>query len=357
MMGCRSKDGTQRRDARVSSSWSKRILCLAPILLAGLGPVSGYAQEPFRGKQVRLIVGAPPGGGYDAYARLLGNHIGRHIPGNPVVIVQNMPGAASITLVNHLVNAAPRDGGTIGAVLNLTGTFPMLFPTHAKFDARDLNWIGSMLRETGIALARTDAKIKDLRDATNKEVVVAGSTGATNSFPSFSNAFAGTKFKIVLGYPGTRDGMLAVERKEVDALVGITYASVKATSAEALQDGKINLFIQFGLRRHPDLPGVSWIFDHARTDDDKAAMELMFSPQEFGRPFVLPPAVTADTIKMMRSAFDSTMTDPNFLDEAARRKMDIDPVTGIDIATMVAKLAKTPPHIVNSVRALVGDVP
>ena len=327
------------------------------LLLLGLSALACNAQEALNNKQIRIIVGAPPGGGYDAYARLLASHIGRQLPGHPNVIVQNMPGAASITLVNHLVSAAPRDGTSIGAVFNLTGTFPMLFPDHAKFDARELSWIGSMLRETGIALARADAKLNNLLDATKKEVLVAGSTGATNSFPSFSNAFTGTKFKIILGYPGTRDGMLAVERKEVDGLIGITYASVKATAADALREGKINLFIQYGLRRHPELPQISWIFDHAKTGDDRAAMELMFGPQEFGRPFTLPPSVPTRIVDMMRIAFDATMKDGDFLEDAAKRKLDIDPISGAEIAKMVTHLASTPPHVAKRVRAIVGDVP
>lgn len=319
-------------------------------------PDAAHAQD-FKGKQIRLLIGAPPGGGYDAYARLLAFHMGRHVPGQPVFVVQNMPGAASITLVNHLVSAAPKDGTAMGAVFNLVATNPLLFPAHAKYDARELIWLGSILRENYVGVVRGDAGVASLGDVLNREVVTAGSTGATNSFPSFANSILGTKFKVIVGYPGTRDGMLAVERKEVDALVGTTFASVQATAQDQLSSGAIRFFVQFGVKKHPQMPKVSWIYDFAKNDDQRAAMDLMFGAQEFGRPYVLPPGVPEPVVKAMRGAFDATMTDKIFLDDAAKRKLDIEPVPGVDIAPLIDKLYRTPPHVIARVKEIVGDVP
>jgi len=283
--------------------------------------------------------------------------MGRHVPGQPVFVVQNMPGAASITLVNHLVSAAPKDGTAMGAVFNLVATNPLLFPAHAKYDARELIWLGSILRENYVGVVRGDAGVASLGDVLNREVVTAGSTGATNSFPSFANSILGTKFKVIVGYPGTRDGMLAVERKEVDALVGTTFASVQATAQDQLSSGAIRFFVQFGVKKHPQMPKVSWIYDFAKNDDQRAAMDLMFGAQEFGRPYVLPPGVPEPVVKAMRGAFDATMTDKIFLDDAAKRKLDIEPVPGVDIAPLIDKLYRTPPHVIARVKEIVGDVP
>ncbi|MFN3889601.1 MAG: Bug family tripartite tricarboxylate transporter substrate binding protein [Beijerinckiaceae bacterium] len=336
--------------------FTKRAGLIAFAFATLMSPSISSAQD-FKGKQIRLLIGAPPGGGYDAYARLLAQHMGRHVSGQPAFVVQNMPGAASITLVNHLVSAAPKDGTAMGAVFNLVATNPLLFPAHAKYDARELNWVGSILRETYVGVVRGDAGVTSLADVLKREVVTAGSTGATNSFPSFANSILGTKFKVIVGYPGTRDGMLAVERKEVDALVGTTYASVQATAQDQLSSGAIRFFVQFGVQKHPEMPKVSWIFDFAQTPDQRAAMDLMFGAQEFGRPYVLPPGVPAPVVEAMRAAFDATMTDKVFLEDAARRKLDIEPVPGVDIAPLIAKLYQTPPHVIARVKEIVGDVP
>ena len=334
----------------------KQVIAICGLLSTLTVGMPVVAQD-FQGKQIKLMVGAPPGGGYDAYARLLAQHMGRNIPGQPTFVVQNMPGAASISLVNHLMTAAPRDGTVIGAVFNLVATNPLLFPAHAKYDSRELTWIGSTLRETYVGIARGDAFVSSLADVMNKEVVVAGSTGATNSFPSFANAVLGTKFKVIVGYPGTRDGMLAVERKEVNGLVGTTYASVQATAKHDITSGAIKYFVQFGVRKHPDIPNVSWIYDYAKTPDQRSAMDLMFAAQEFGRPYILPPGVPAPVVAMLRDAFDKTMKEERFLADAGRLSLDIDPLQGKDIAPLIEKIYRTPQHVIDSVKLIVGDVP
>src|SRR3954453_14614580 len=200
------------------------------------------AQEPyFKDEQIRLIVGSAPGGGYDAYGRLLATHIRRHIPGNPTVIVQNMPGAGSLVLANYLYNVAPKDGTAFGAVNALLATDPLMYPERVKFDPRQFRWRGSALKENHVGLTWHTSPVQSFDDLFNKELIVAGTGGATNLYPVLTNAILGTKIKMIPGYQGTKQGMLAMERGEVGGNVGITWASLKATNTSWLQEDKIRV--------------------------------------------------------------------------------------------------------------------
>jgi hypothetical protein len=231
-------------------------LLLAAFVLA-IGPA--LAAEPaasFRGKTVRIIVGTSAGGGFDAYARLVASHLGRHIAGNPSVIVQNMAGAGSLIAANYIANVAPKDGTVIGAINPTIVTDSLFYPDRFRFDPGKVKWIGSALRETHVATAWHLAPVQSFDQVFQREFVVAGAGGTSTTYPVLLNGVLGTRFKVVSGYAGTAEGNLAMERREVDGNGGITWASVKATQAQALRSNQLRILVQFGLARHKELPVV-----------------------------------------------------------------------------------------------------
>jgi tripartite-type tricarboxylate transporter receptor subunit TctC len=331
-------------------------MALATALISGAATAAASAEETsFKGKQVTLFVGTTAGGGYDTFTRTIGPHFRRHLPGQPNVVVQNMPGAGSVVLANHLYNIAPKDGTAIGNVNPQIVIEPLMRPGRVKYDPTKMAWIGSALRETHVSIAWYTTPIKTFDDLFQHELLVAGTGGATDTFPTFVNGLLGTKFKIIDGYPGMKEGMLAMERGEVHGNGGITWASAKATIGEWLLQKKVRVFVQYGLVKHPELSDVPWIYDYAKTADDRAAMNMVFARQEYGRPYVAPPGLAPATVETLRRAFDATMKDPEFLADAEKRKLDIDPITGERAQEIIADLFKTPPAVVERVKAILGD--
>lgn len=341
------------------AAWRVRfaMVCGAAALATGFGaPASAQDQAiPWKSKPIQMIVGSAPGGGYDAFARTVAPHIGRHLPGQPAIVIQNMPGAGSLLATNHLYNVAPRDGTVIAGLNPQLATEPLVRPDRAKYDPRKLGWIGSTLRETHVALAWHDSPIKTFDDVFKHELIVAGSGGATDTFPNFLNTLLQTKFKVVSGYKGTREGMLAMERGEATGNGGTTWASLKATQGQWLKEGKVRVILQYGLSKHPELSNVPWIYDYAKTLDDKAAMNLVFARQEFGRPYAGPPGLPPAILALFRKAFDETMKDPAFLAEAEKRKLDLDPITGDEIQKLVDELYTAPPSVVERVKDILAQ--
>jgi|RhiMethySRZTD1v2_1073278.scaffolds.fasta_scaffold215794_2 tripartite-type tricarboxylate transporter receptor subunit TctC len=323
-------------------------------VLALLQPAQAQ-EDYFKDKTVRIIVGSAPGGGYDAYARVVGDHLRKHLPGSPQIVIQNMPGAGSLVAMNHIANVAAKDGTVIGAINAAMTTQPLIKPDSAKFDPRKMNWIGSTLREYHIGLVRANSPVKTIEDAQKIEIPVAGTGGSTSTYPTIANAILNTKFKTIQGYQGTAQGMLAMERGEVDGVMGITWASIKATQAAALRDGKIRLLTQFGVRKHPELPNIPLVLDSAKTEEDKAALRLVFSSQEVGRPWVVPEGVPPNVVAMLRKGFDDTMNDPEFKADAEKRKLDLDPTSGKDLQQVVEDIFKTPPAVVERVKPFLQE--
>jgi tripartite-type tricarboxylate transporter receptor subunit TctC len=335
-------------------NWRSRYILFSALL--AFIPSAEAQEEPFfKDKTIRIIVGSAPGGGYDAYARLVGDHMRRHIPGNPQIVIQNMPGAGSLVAMNHIANVAAKDGTVIGAINAAMTTQPLIKPETAKFDPRKMNWIGSTLREYHIGLLRANSPVKTIEDAQRVEIPVAGTGGSTSTYPTIANAILNTKFKTIQGYQGTAQGMLAMERGEVDGVMGITWASIKATQAAALRDGKIRLMTQFGVRKHPELPNIPLVLDSAKTPEDKAALRLVFSSQDVGRPWVAPDGVPEKTVAILRKAFDDTMNDAEFKADAAKRKLDLDPTTGKELQQVVEDIFKTPPAVVERVKPFLQE--
>lgn len=340
---------------RAIAPWNV-LLALGAMIVAAVPPAAAQPVESFyKGQTLHLIVGSAVGGGYDAYARLMAEHMSKYIPGNPTIVVQNMPGAGSLVATNYIANVAPKDGTVIGAINPLMATAALLNPEHSKFDPRKINWIGALIRETHVGVVRASSPVKTLDDARQHEVLVSGTGGSTDTYPVVMNALLKTKFKVVSGYAGTAQGLLAVERGEVDGNVGITWNSLKATQAAALRDGKLRVFAQFGLKKDKELPNTSSAFDYAKTPETRAGLRLLFSIQEMGRPFIAPAGVPAPVLAALRKAFDDTVNDPAFRADAVKRHLDVDATSGAEIQSIIEEIYKTPPGVVAQLRTLLQN--
>ena len=306
----------------------------------------------YSGKTLRIIVGIGVGSGYDINARALARHIGAHIPGHPNVIVQNQPGAGSLTMTNQLYASGPFDGTVIGAPFNGLPTTPLLAPAGARFEATKLNWIGSTNRETNILYAWHDSPFLSLDDLYSKQMIVgAQAPGSTQyDYPVLANHLFAMKFKVITGYESTPKIHLAMERGEVHGTLA-NWSTMKAIAADWIRDRKIRMLAQFGLKPHPELANVPMFLDVAKTEVDRQALVLAVARLEFGRPFFMPPNVPAERVKAMRGAFDATMADKEFLAEAEKLKIDVDPLTGEQVSDLIGQLYRTPADVVARVRA------
>jgi tripartite-type tricarboxylate transporter receptor subunit TctC len=313
------------------------------------GASAANAADVYQGRQIRLIVSTPPSGAYDIYARMLAPIMAAHIPGKPAIYVENMGGSAGMQASNYLANSAPKDGTVIGAVQNNIPTAPILSPEIAKFDASAFQWIGSVTSDPFIGYVWKDSKLQTYEEAKAKEFIMGAP--AVRSFSGqmalISNRLFGTKFKLVIGYPGSNDVKLAMERGEIDGTFGNSWNSVKTQAADWVRDHKIRIITQFGLTPHPDLAGVPMFIDQAKTPDDRALLELLAIQQVFAKPYLAPPGVPADRVAILRTAFIDAVKDPAFLGAMKKANLDVlDPLSGEEVAALVAKAARTPPAIV-----------
>jgi tripartite-type tricarboxylate transporter receptor subunit TctC len=321
--------------------------------------LSAQAQTPaefYKGKSIDLYVGYSAGGGYDVYARSLARHMGRFVPGNPTIVPKNMPGAGSLLLANWLYNVAPRDGTAFGIIGRGTGFDPLLGSTKAQFDASKFNWLGSMNDEVSVCVAWHTSGITTLQQVMQTELTVGGSGPAadTDQFPKVLNATIGTKFKVVTGYPGGNDVDLAMERGEVMGRCGWSWSSVIATHKSWIDDGKINVLVQLSLGKHPDLPDVPLVMDLARNSEEKQIFKLIFARQPMGRPFLAPPGIPPDRVAALRKAFMDTLKDKEFLAEAEKAKLEINPVAGGAVQNIVQEVYQTPKALASKAADMVN---
>lgn len=337
----------------------KRLYTVAVLtILVGLmaGPaLAQSAEEFFKGKTLRMLIGYGPGTGDDLYARTLGRHLDRHIPGKPQIVPQNMPGAAGMTMLNHLYNAAPRDGTTIGLIRRNLLAEPLFGTDQAKFEADKFTWLGSMSQETALCSTWHTSGVKSLDDAKAREVLV-GSTGQASGsyqFPVLLNALFGTKFKPLLGYPDSGSIGLAMERGELQGYCSFTYGAIKSARPQWLSENQINVLAQLTTKKHPDLPKVPLIMDLTNDALAKQAMTLVFADQEIGRPVAGPPDVPKERVDALKAAFMATMKDPAFLDDAKRSGMEIDgPIDGPAVAAVLKAIYASPKAAVDKVLAI-----
>jgi tripartite-type tricarboxylate transporter receptor subunit TctC len=320
-------------------------------------PATAWAQSPaefYKGKNVDVMVGYSAGGGYDVYARMLARYMGKHIPGNPTMVVKNMDGAGSLRLANALYNAMPKDGTVFGTIARGGAFDPLLGNKAAQFDASKFSWIGSANDEVSVCVAWHTSGVTKIEDTFEKELVVGGTgpSADTDQFPRIVNGVLGTKMKIVTGYPGGNDVSLAMERGEVQGRCGWSWSSVIATRKDWYDGKKVNVLVQLALQKHEDLPNVPLILDLAKTPEQKQILTLVFARQALGRPFVAPPGVPADRLAALRKAFMDTMKDPEFLAEAEKAKLEITPVSGEAVQKIVEDAYKVDPAIAKKTEEL-----
>jgi tripartite-type tricarboxylate transporter receptor subunit TctC len=317
---------------------------LIAVTLLSLAAAAQESAASFKRRTIDLYTGYTVGGGYDLYTRLLARHIGKHLPGNPTVVAKNMEGAASLRLANWLASAAPKDGTAFGTIGRGTALDPLLGQPGAQFDGTKFNFIGSMNDEVSICVAWHTVPFKTFDDVMQREFLVGG-TGPgddTIQFPRVLVGVLGAKLKIIAGYPGGNDAVLAMERGELQGRCGWSYSSVKAAHPDWLTEKKITILLQFGLAKHPELPEVPLITELARNEDQLRLLRFVFARQVMGRPYLAPPGVPPAIVAALRLAFMATMSDPEFLADAERGKFEINPVPGERIQQLVAELYKTP---------------
>jgi tripartite-type tricarboxylate transporter receptor subunit TctC len=329
------------------------LLLLAATLAAGACPAHADPIEDFyKGRTITVLIGYSPGGSYDAAGRVLARYMGRHIPGNPSFVPQNMPGAGTLNLANYLYNVAPKDGSAFGIFARGMAMEPLIGGTNTKFDATRFTWIGSAANEISVCATYATSPIKTWNDALTKDFTVAGN-GSGSDPDVFANVLRnkfGVRNRLISGYPGSAEISLAMERGEIDGRCGWSWSSIKAEKSAWLAEHKLNLIVQLALEKAADLPEVPLITGLATDERQRQILKLIFSRQTMGRPFAGPPGIPTERAEALRHAFDLTMKDPDFLEEAQKRGLEINPVSGHDLAKLVAELYQTPKDVVAEAR-------
>jgi len=325
---------------------------LAALLLAAATPAA--AQGELAGKTVQMVIGFGAGGGYDLWGRTVGRHIGRHLPGNPTVVPQNMPGAGSYVAASYIYNVAPKDGTVLGIIARDAALGPLSGATGARFDPLKLAWLGTPARETNVCIAYHTAPVKTVQDLFVKQLIV-GDTGpgtGTRSYPKALNDLVGTKFKLVGGFPASSDVFLAMERGEVEGICE-SLDSIKIRRPSWIPDKTVTILFQGGAAPSPELKDVPFVLDLAHNAQERQAIEFLYAGQGIGRPFVAPPDLPADRLKMLRDAFTATMKDAEFVADAKKSKLEVEPEDGEHLAALIAKIYRTPKPIIDRVGNLI----
>jgi tripartite-type tricarboxylate transporter receptor subunit TctC len=338
----------ERQEMSMHASVRPKLLALWIAALVG-GPASAQTTT--------IVVGFPPGANYDVHMRAFARHLGKHLPGNPGVIPQNMAGAGSLRAANFLYNAAPKDGTTIGMFARGLPMQPLLDDKGIQYDAQKFNWIGSLSSEVSVALAWHSKPFKTIDDVRQREMVVAATGSGADSviFPFIMNGVLGTRFRVVTGYPGSVDFMLAVERGEADGTSGVSWSAVVAGKPDWIRESKINVLVQLATKKHPDLSHVPLVMDFAKTAADKSVLELIFARQQIAYPIVAPPGTPAERVQTLRQAFDAVVRDPEYLRDIRRQLLDSDPVKGADVADIVNRLYASPSEVIARAKAAIED--
>ncbi|MGH6771320.1 MAG: Bug family tripartite tricarboxylate transporter substrate binding protein [Xanthobacteraceae bacterium] len=329
-------------------------IAVVPALALPAAPAT--AADFYADKTITLICGYGSGSGYDVNARFVARHIARHIPGNPTVIVRNMPGAGSLNAANHIANSAPKDGTTLGIVARGMSIEPLLGGKGVRFDPLKLNWIGSTSQEVSVIAVRSETGVKTLEDAKKREVVVAGPAPGTDgvTFPNTLNNLLGTRFKVVPGYRSGAEMTLAVSRREVDGRGSWSWSAFRKDGMPMLKKGELNLLVQMAMAKSPDIPQVPLIMDYAKTPEQRQVLGLLLAGQAMAWPVFAAADVPKERIALLRKAYLAMLKDPETLKEAAKVGIDIEPVSGEEILRRLKVVYATPPAIVAKVRALAG---
>jgi tripartite-type tricarboxylate transporter receptor subunit TctC len=331
------------------------------VILSGLawpGRAPAQAAEDFyRGKTLRLVVGSDVSGEYDATARLLARHLPDHVPGHPSIIVQNMPGASGIKSANFLAAIAPRDGTVLATFNKSTPLAEVTRMSNANYKSAELNWLGSLTHSNSLVVVAARTGVKTLHDATLREVTIGsiGAGGTMSLYPLILNRALGARFRLVQGYAGGQLVDLAMERGEVDGRGTYTWADMKATRPDWIRNKTVNILVQFGREREPDLADVPLPVELGRDDEERAALAFLSSDIPIGKSFVMPPQVPRERVALMRQAFTETMTDARLLADANTSGIEIKPIAGVELQAMIREIVATPPAIVDVAKRWTTD--
>jgi tripartite-type tricarboxylate transporter receptor subunit TctC len=328
---------------------------------AGAAIAQDAVEQFYKGRSISMVVGSSAGGGYDTYARLLSRYFGANIPGNPSIVPQNMSGAGSNRAAGFIYGVAPKDGTAIGAIFPGAIFQPLLGDAQVTHDPSKFNYLGNANTDAYICFVRSDAPVKTFEDALNKELIIgaSGEGATTRDLPAVMNGVLGTRFKIVTGYPGSREITLAVERGEVQGACGIGWTGIVNFHPEWFARGTVKVIAQLSVSGHPEMSrqGIPLAASFARTDEDRQVLELIFSQGAFGRPFVLPPGVPADRTAALRKGFMQALRDKALLAEAEKMKLDVEPTSGEEMQALVARLYATPQRVIERARTALAVKP
>jgi tripartite-type tricarboxylate transporter receptor subunit TctC len=326
------------------------------ILSVLAGPVLAQSLDAFyRSNGLKFVIAAGAGGGYDVYGRALARHIGRHLPGNPNVVAQNMPGADGLKATNYIYTVAPKDGSVIGNTYAVMTLQPLFSKQGIQFDPLTLNWLGSMGKQNALCVTWKTSPIKTIEDARAKITTVSstGAAGSRTTVPKVLNAVIGTQFKVITGYD-TAGASLAVERGEVDGLCGVSYATLMASNPHWLLDKKVNVLVQLARERDTHVPDAPMVLDMVKDSNDRRLLDLILVVQEVGRPVIAPPGLPSERLAALHKAFAETMADPQFLSDADRLKLEIDMLDHRAIEALLKTAYATSADVVNRASRLLN---
>jgi tripartite-type tricarboxylate transporter receptor subunit TctC len=331
--------------------------CIAALATACViaGPAAAQSLQDFYSKTpVQLLIGFPAGNAYDTYGRAVARHLGRHIPGNPTVVVVNRPGAGSLNSANYLYSGAPKNGATIATFNRSVPLDPLMGNAAAKFDPRKFNWLGSVGNEVSVCVTWHTSPVKNFDDLIGKELILGATSFSadTGIYPLVLKNVFGAKLKIITGYPGGGEINLAMENREVDGRCGWSWSGVKSQKPAWLKDRQIHLLVQMGLQKADDLPDTPLILDVAKGAEQRKILEVINSRQEFAWPFAAPPDIPADRAQALRNAFAATMKDPEFLADAKKIHIDVNPISGAAVEKLIGEVYSTPDSILAKVRSI-----
>ncbi len=327
---------------------------LAGALLAAVAPAVAGAQTAadfYRGRTVNLYVAFPSGGGYDIYARLAARYMQKHLPGNPAIVVQNMPGAGGVKAANFLYDVAPRDGSAIGMVADNAATEEVLGTPGVAYATGKFNWIGRVTSSVNVEAAWATTGVRSIEDVKRREFIVGGTgaAGITTVIRRVANAVGGTKFRIITGYAGSPESCLAMEKGEVQGCAP-SWTHVKTNLRSWLDGGKINVILQWGVTRHRELADVPAMVELGGSEDDRKVLALYGSATDLGRSLAAPPGAPADRVNLLREAFAAAMKDPDLIAEARKANLDHDPLNGADLQKFIAELNDVSPAVIERAR-------
>jgi tripartite-type tricarboxylate transporter receptor subunit TctC len=332
--------------------WAKALIAAIGAVLVLATPAA--AEDFYAGKTIAIFSGHNPGSLYDTNARFVARHLPRFIPGNPTIIVRNMPGAGTLTASNHVANLAPKDGTALALIARGVALEPLIGGPGVRFEPRQLHWIGSTSQEVSVIAVRADTGVKTLDDAKKRELMVAASGADAVIFPNTLNQLLGTRFKVITGYRSGAEMVLAVERKEVDGRGSWSWSAFRNDGMPMVKRGELVMLVQMGTAKVPEIAQVPLVMDLAKDIEQRQILEVLLAAQTMAWPMFAPPEVPADRVALLRRAYLAMLKDPEALADARKTGIEVDPVPGAAINEMLARVYATPPKVIAQARELVG---